>query len=85
MKQGLSPADAADLIDRFINERERYPQEWNDFVEALKVEPEVETFRKRCYELDPFVNRPGGADPGTMQELKEIVSELRGMTNPSRH
>ncbi|HEY3788805.1 MAG TPA: hypothetical protein VGL71_08125 [Urbifossiella sp.] len=73
----LRASEAADLIERFLNRVELYPQEWNDFVEAKRVEPPVEPYRKKCYELDPLVNRPGGPDLEAVEELKGIASALR--------
>jgi len=79
MKPVLHASAAADLIERFLGGRELYPQEWNDFVEAVKMEPSVERYRKRCYDLDPLVNRPGAPDLEALEELKEIASALRKM------
>lgn len=77
MKRALRPSDAADLIERFLNGQEMYPQEWNDFIEALRVEPAVEPYRKRCYELDPLTNRPGTPNASAVEELRKIVLALR--------
>lgn len=77
MRRVLQPVDSADLIDRFLNHSELYPQEWNDFIEAVKVDPSVEPFRKRCYELDPLVNRPDEPDLDAVAELKQIALTLR--------
>ena len=79
MSSALGPSEAADLIERFLNVAERYPQEWNDFVEASPVDVRVEPYRIRCYNLDPLVNRPVGPDPDAIQELKAIVTALRRM------
>jgi hypothetical protein len=73
----LSASEAADLIERFVNEKSLYPQEWNDFVEGRRVDPLVQPFRQRCSELDPLVNRPGSPDADALDELKKIASALR--------
>jgi hypothetical protein len=80
----LGPCETADLIGRFLHGKERYPQEWNDFVEAGRVDAQLEPYRKRCYELDPLVNRPGDPDHGAMEELKCVMSELRELCNQGR-
>ena len=77
MKPALRASEAADLIERFLNGNGLYPQEWNDFIEGVRVEKAVEPYRKKCYALDPLVNRPGRPDGRAMEELKTIVSKLR--------
>jgi hypothetical protein len=77
----LPPSGAAALIDRFIVGKQRYPQEWNDFVEGAKVEPEVEPFRRRCSELDPLINRPGHPDEEALSELKGISKMLADLSS----
>ena len=79
MKERLTAREAAGLIERFLNGQERYPQEWNDFIEGRKVEPRVESFRKKCYELDPLVNTPVAPDEKALAELREIAKSLRQM------
>jgi hypothetical protein len=79
MKPPISPIEAADVIDRFIEERSKYPDEWNDFVGGKRVDPRIKRYRDRCYELDPLVNRPGPMDIKAVAELKEIASILRGI------
>ena len=75
----LAATEVANIIERFLNGTERYPQEWNDLVDSRTVEPQIEMYRKRCDELDPLVNRPEPADPAALEELRQIVSTLRSM------
>jgi hypothetical protein len=77
MRRTLRASEAADVIERFLDGKELYPQEWNDFIEGMKVEQQAEPFRKRCYELDPLINRPGGPDPKALEELRNLLLELR--------
>jgi hypothetical protein len=84
MTSALKLAEAADLIERFLDGRSLYPQEWNDFVEGRKVERELEPYRRRCYQLDPLVNHPGPPDPEAINELKQIVSALRKLATQER-
>ena len=77
MRPPLKPSEAADLIERFLSEKELYPQEWNDFVYGVRVERSAEPYRRRCDTLDPLVNRPGTPDSTAVEELRRIVSELR--------
>jgi hypothetical protein len=76
MKPALRSAEAAALIDRFVEGKLRYPQEWNDFIEAGTVEPRVEPFRRRCYELDPLVNVQGNPNRQALAELRSISKQL---------
>jgi len=78
----LRASEAADLIERFLDGKSLYPQEWNDFVEAGRVEPRVEPYRKRCDELDPRVNSHEPPDAEALAELKEIASALRKIEVP---
>ena len=79
MRPRLLPSEAADLIERFLNNSQLYPQEWNDFIEARRVDRAVEQFQRPCCELDPLVNCPGDANCGAVEELKRVVLELRRM------
>jgi hypothetical protein len=67
----------ADLIERFLEDKSLYPQEWNDFVDSSQRYKEVDVCRKRCYELDPLVNRSGPPDPNAIAELRNLVKQLR--------
>ena len=70
-------SEVAKLIERFVENRLTYPQEWNDFVERRQRDPVVESYRKRCYDLDPLVNRPDPIDEDAVAELRSILQELR--------
>jgi hypothetical protein len=76
-KKNMSSEDAAQIIDRFLSDSSLYPQEWNDFVDTPQRDERVEPYRKRCYELDPLVNRPGDQDASAVGELKSIIEALR--------
>lgn len=76
-KKNMNCEEAAQLIERFLENRSLYPQEWNDFVEGPQAGKAVEPFRRECYELDPLVNRPGSAEPSAVEKLKLIVECLR--------
>ena len=69
--------EIADIIERFLDGRSLYPQEWNDFVEIPQRQENLEAYRKRCDQLDPLVNRPGDMDPAAVAELKSMIKELR--------
>ncbi len=77
MVRSRTKAEIADLIERFLGDRLAYPQEWNDFVECPQSDEAVEVYRKRCYELDPLVNRPAPIDEVAVAELRGIVDKLR--------
>jgi len=78
-KRDKTPQEVADLIERFLEERSLYPQEWNDFVDASLRDKALDVYRKRCDELDPLVNRPGEMDPKAVAELRSMVKALRDM------
>jgi hypothetical protein len=67
----------ADLIERFLDGKSRFPQEWNDFVDSSQRDKKMDLFRKRCYELDPLINRPDAPDAEAVVEARTIVNELR--------
>ena len=73
----MSFQEVAQLIERFLEGKSLYPQEWNDFVDSSQSNNRVDIYRKRCYELDPLVNHPGDPDPEAIGKLKAIVDELR--------
>jgi hypothetical protein len=76
-KSDMNSLEAAAVIERFLQSKSLYPQEWNDFVDTPQKRIEVENIRRRCYELDPLVNRPGSSDPIALAELESIASTLQ--------
>ena len=75
----MSPKEAAQVIERFLAETERYPFEWTDFVETRQKDPRVEHYRRRCDKLSPLVNRPGRMDDAAVAELRSIIRDLRSL------
>ena len=73
----LNNLDVAHLIERFLEKRSFYPQEWNDFVETSQPDRKIDVYRKRCYLLDPLVNRPGDPDREAVAELRSMIETLR--------
>jgi hypothetical protein len=82
MHKPKTAAEIADLIERFLNGTSLYSQEWNDFVEHSQPDRNLETYRKRCDELDPLVNCPDPQDAQALAELRRIVAELRSSSTP---
>jgi len=74
--------EIADLVERFLNGTSLYPQEWNDFVERSHPDKMLDSFRKRCDFLDPRVNCPDPQDPKALEELRNMVQELRRLSTP---
>lgn len=70
-------SEIAAIIDRFVSDECTYPQEWNDFVDTRIDDAELDRVRRRCEELDPIVNCPGGQDRDAMNELQAIASKLK--------
>ena len=73
----LNPKKAAELLERYLSDSSEYPQEWNDFIDTSQTDPLVESFRKRCKELETLVNREGKIDAAAMAELKSIIETLK--------
>lgn len=71
--------EIADLIERFLEDRSEYPQEWNDFVDSSQRNKDSESYRKQCYELDPLISRPEGPDPDAITKLRSLVQKLRSV------
>ena len=78
MRRSRTKTEVADLVERFLDNRESYPQEWNDFVESSDPDPTIDAYRKKCYDLDPLVNSQEPVDEDTVRELRRIIEELRG-------
>ena len=77
----LSYTQMAQLIERFLEGNELYPQEWNDFVEVSQRQKEMDVYRKRCYDLDPLVNSHEAPDPEAVAELRSMIRTLREKAN----
>ena len=77
MARTKTAAEIAQIIERFLNGRSLYPQEWNDFVESRHPDRKLDSFRKRCDELDPLVNCPDPQDVNALAELKNMADALR--------
>jgi hypothetical protein len=69
--------EIAGVIEHFINGESLYPQEWSDFVECKHPNAALDSYRRRCDELDPLVNCPGARDEKALSELRRMVEELR--------
>ena len=80
VQRNATKTEVADLIDRFLDNRLAYPQEWNDFVECSQKDPDLELYRKKCDKLDPLVNRPDPVDQDALRELRLMAQELRAST-----
>jgi hypothetical protein len=76
-KKNMNSEEAAQLIERFLEGRSLYPQEWNDFVDASQDHSVVENCRRQCVQLDPLVNRPGMPDKDAVSRLQAIIQHLR--------
>jgi hypothetical protein len=81
-KRTKTAAEIAALIERFLNNTSRYPQEWNDFVERRHPDRQLDSYRRRCDELDPLVNCPEPRDTKALAELKGMANELRRLSSP---
>jgi hypothetical protein len=76
-KKNMNRDEVAQLIERFLENRSQYPQEWNDFVDTAQQDSVIENYRRQCDEIDPLVNRPGVPDPEAVARLKGIIQRLR--------
>jgi hypothetical protein len=75
-----SANEIAGIIERFLEGKSSYPQEWNDFVECSHGDKLLDSYRKRCGLLDPLVNCPDPQDPKAVEELRNMVQELRRLS-----
>ena len=78
----MRPEEAARVIERFLDGPSD-SIEWCDFAETKQEDARVELYRKRCDELSPLVNRPGGMDEAAVAELRSIIKELRSLAGES--
>ena len=76
-KKEPTASEIADIIERFLEGRSLYPQEWNDFVESRHQDERLEVYRLRCDDLDPLVNSPDPMDPAAVAKLRRMIEELR--------
>jgi hypothetical protein len=81
-RKSKNATEIADVVERFLNGTSLYPQEWNDFVECRHADAHLDSYRKRCYELDPMVNCPDPQDAKALAELRSMVEELRRIPTP---
>ena len=75
-KKTMNLQEITELIERFLLKRSLYPQEWNDFIDTSQRDGIVDFYRRRCYELDPLVNRPGPPEAEAISELRSMIREL---------
>jgi hypothetical protein len=76
-RRNLTVHDAGHIIERFLSNSLRYPQEWNDFVESKQRITETERVRLRCYQLDPLVNCPAEPAEAALGELRMMAASAR--------
>lgn len=79
-KRNMNAGEVALLIERFLQDKGLYPQEWNDFIDTSQDDQTIDRYRKQCYELDPLVNRPGESDPDAVARLRKMIERLRSGT-----
>jgi hypothetical protein len=72
--------EIADIVERFLNGTSLYPQEWHEFIARTHDDALLDSYRKRCYELDPLVNRPDSRDARALADLRGLVQELRRLS-----
>lgn len=76
-KSNMNLHEVADLVERHLDKKWLYSQEWTDFVDTSQRDPTVNAYRKRCCELDPLVNSHAPDDDGGVRELREMIKALR--------
>ena len=76
-KKNMNRQEAAQVIERFLEGRSLYPQEWNDFVDTPQEDNVVESYRQQSRELDTLISRPGTPDPRALHDLKRVLERLR--------
>jgi hypothetical protein len=81
-RKSTNATEIAGIVARFPSGTTLYPQEWNDFIECRHPDAHLDSYRQRCYELDPLVNSPGAQDTKALAELRGMVGELRRLPTP---
>ena len=81
-RKSKNATEIADIVARFLSGTSLYPQEWNNFIECRHPDAHLDSYRKRCYELDSLVNCPGPQDTKALAELRSVVGELRRLPTP---
>jgi len=81
--RNMTPLEMADVVERFLDEKSLYPEEWVEFAETPQHDKIIDVNRKRCDQLDPLVNRPGDMDPTAVAELREMIDVLRRLGEPA--
>jgi hypothetical protein len=81
-RKSKNATEIADVVERFLSGASLYPQEWNDFIESRHPDAHLDSYRKRCYELDPLVNCPNPQDNKALADLRRMVDELRRLPTP---
>jgi len=79
MAVNLSPAEAADAIDRFLRATGE-PYDWDDFTSVRFKDPEVDAIRLRCIAVrDEYPpDRPGEyCSARGRRVLRELADQLR--------
>ena len=49
----LKPEEMADLIERFLDRRLRYPYEWNGFIEHSQLDKALDRYRRQWLRARP--------------------------------
>ena len=84
-KKPKTAGEMADIIERFLKSTSFYPfypEEWKDIVNRLNPDDMLDSYRKRCELLFPRVSGPDPQDPKALEELRNMIQELRSVSPP---
>ncbi|MGE0109037.1 MAG: hypothetical protein AB7S81_04645 [Bdellovibrionales bacterium] len=79
-KNNMNSEEVAGVIERFLEEKSSYFMEWNNFVDTTQDDEIIDSYRERCYELDPIFEEHFHA----VKELRAMVEYLRKTQDPKK-
>jgi hypothetical protein len=75
----------ADLIERFLSNRLRYPQEWNDFTDCSNRNPNLDFFRKQCEIISSALESDRKSlDLNRNERWRDAIEDLKGIADQLR-
>jgi hypothetical protein len=80
MTKGVTAAEVADVIERFLDGSGGDPWAWDDFISIPLKDPDLEAVRRRCASIgDEFPPDTPSAycSPRGMEVLRSIAARLR--------
>ena len=83
---GNTADEVADLIERFLTDRLKYPWEWDDFISSSIPDARLDTIRAQSAALPqrfPSAISTEYCGPEGFEVLKDLVRQLRAKSQNS--